>query len=87
MTEAVLKSVREVCGVEDCQGVYERREVAHLLQHEGQTVIVDRVPLLVCPICGHRQLGPQTLRRIETAIRTADGPTAWVPVYGYKSWL
>ena len=86
MAERGAKGVLR-CAVSGCSGIFEKREVMHVLQYQDRPLVVDQVPALVCSACGYQVLKPEVLRRVETVIRMADGPAEWAPVYRYENWL
>jgi YgiT-type zinc finger domain-containing protein len=69
------------CSIEGCPGEYESRYIVHVVRHEGQVVVVDRVPAEVCSVCGDVLLAPETIRQIETVLKTRGRPTRTAPVY------
>ena len=71
------------CSIEGCPGEYEAREIVHTVRHHGQVVVIDRVPAEVCSMCGDVLLKPETVRQIETLLRTATCPVKTVPLYEY----
>ena len=71
------------CSIEGCPGEYEERKIVHTVRHQGQVVVIDHVPGEVCSVCGDVLLKPETVRRIETLLRTATRPTSTVPLYEY----
>ncbi|MCG2768457.1 MAG: YgiT-type zinc finger protein [Chloroflexota bacterium] len=71
------------CSIEGCPGEYEERKIVHTVCHQGQVVVIDRVPAEVCSVCGDVLLKPETVRRIETLLRTTTRPTSTVPLYEY----
>jgi YgiT-type zinc finger domain-containing protein len=73
------------CSMEDCTGDYEERRVVHTVRYQGQVVVIDHVPAEVCSVCGDVLFRPETVRRIETMLRSAGEPSARVPLYEYAS--
>ena len=71
------------CSIEGCPGEYEERLIVHTVRHCGQIVVIDHVPAEVCSVCGDVLLRPETVRRIETLLRTAAFPARRVPLYEY----
>lgn len=71
------------CSIEGCPGDYEEREVVHTVRHRGQVVVIDRVPAEVCSVCGDVLLKPDTVRGIESLLRTEERPSRSVPLYEY----
>lgn len=84
MDNAHSKETREVkCTLEGCSGEYEERKIVHTVRHRGQVIVIDHVPAEVCPVCGDVLLKPETVRQIETLLRTARRPAGTVPLYEY----
>ena len=71
------------CSIEGCPGEYEERRVVHTVRHRGQVVVIDHVPAEVCSVCGDVLLKPETVRHIETLLRTTTRPAGTVPLYEY----
>jgi YgiT-type zinc finger domain-containing protein len=71
------------CSIEGCPGEYEKRKIAHTVRHKGQVVVIDHVPAEVCSVCGDVLLKPETVRGIETLLRTTTRPVSVVPLYEY----
>ncbi len=71
------------CSIEGCPGKYEEKKIVHTVRHQGQVIVIDHVPAEVCPVCGDVLLKPETVRRIETLLRTAPRPESKVPLYEY----
>jgi len=55
----------------------------HTVRHQEQVIVIDGVPAEVCPVCGDVLLKPETVRRIESLLRTAGRPASTVPLYKY----
>ena len=64
------------CSIEGCPGVSELRKVTHTVQHQGEVIVVDRVPADVL-------FAPDTVRRIEDLLRTGARPTRTAPLYEF----
>jgi YgiT-type zinc finger domain-containing protein len=58
------------CSIEGCPGEYEERKIVHTVRYQGQVIVIDHVPAEVCTICGDVLLKPETVRGIETLLRT-----------------
>jgi YgiT-type zinc finger domain-containing protein len=71
------------CSIKGCPGTYEERLIVHTVRSQGQTIVIDYVPAEVCPVCGDVLLAPETVRQIETLLRTAAPPVRTVPLYEY----
>ena len=71
------------CSIEGCQGVSELRKVTHTVWHQGEVIVIDRVPADVCSVCGDVLFAPDTVRRIEDMLRTGKRPTRTAPLYEF----
>jgi len=71
------------CTIAGCPGVYEFRTVVHTVKHQGEVMVIDHVPAEVCNVCGDVLLTPETVRRIETLLKTTPPPTRNVPLYEF----
>ena len=71
------------CSIEGCPGEYEERQIVHTVRYHDQVIVIDHVPAEVCSICGDVLLKPETVRRIETLLRTTTLPAGTVPLYEY----
>lgn len=75
--------IKMKCSIEGCPGEYEERKIVHTVRHQEQVIVIDHVPAEVCPVCGDVLLKPETVRRIETLLRTTSRPAGTVPLYEY----
>ena len=71
------------CSIGGCPGEYEERRIVHTVRHQEQVIVIDGVPAEVCSVCGDVLLKLETVRRIETLLRTTSRPTGTVPLYEY----
>lgn len=71
------------CSIGGCPGAYEPKAIVHTVRFRGQTIVIDNVPAEVCSVCGDVLLSPETVRQIETLLRTAAPPVRMVPLYEY----
>ncbi len=71
------------CSIEGCPGEYEERKIVHTVRYQGQVIVIDHVPAEICSACGDVLLKPETVRGIETLLRTAPRPAGRVPLYEY----
>jgi HTH-type transcriptional regulator/antitoxin MqsA len=62
---------------------YEDRLVTHTVHHEGEIVIIDRVPAEVCTICGDVLFKPKVVRKIGSILQQRIQPAQMVPLYEY----
>ena len=73
------------CTIENCQGEYEERLIVHTVRYKGQIIVIDHVPAEVCRICGDVLLKPQTVRQIESLLRSLPQPKQTVPLYEFAT--
>lgn len=71
------------CSIEGCPGEYEERQIVHTVRYYGQVMVIDHVPAEVCSVCGDVLLRPETVRQIESLLRTAIRPARTVSLYDY----
>ena len=71
------------CSIEGCPGEYEQRLVFHTVRHRGELVVIDHVPAEVCVVCGDVLFTPNTVRRIESLLRSGRRPDGRVSLYQY----
>jgi YgiT-type zinc finger domain-containing protein len=71
------------CSIQGCPGEYENREIVHTVRHEGEIVVLDKVPAQVCSVCGDTLLDPDTVRSIERILDSKDRTERNAPVYTY----
>lgn len=66
-----------------CADTFEERTVSQPLKFNGQIVIFENVPALVCSQCGEVLLRPEIVRRMEELGRGERPPSRMdqVPVY------
>jgi YgiT-type zinc finger domain-containing protein len=75
------------CRIAGCPGEYERREILHVERHNGEPVVIDRVPADVCGFCGDVLLAWETVGRLEELARNLPQPLRMIPLYDYSSKL
>jgi YgiT-type zinc finger domain-containing protein len=71
------------CTIQGCPGEYESRTVVHAVKHRGKVIVIDHVPAEVCSVCGDVLFAPETVRRIESLLRTNGQPARNVPLYEF----
>jgi YgiT-type zinc finger domain-containing protein len=71
------------CSIEGCPGHYELKTVTHTVRHTGEVVVIDHVPAEVCDVCGDVLFSPETIRRVESILRSMRKPDTTVPLYEY----
>lgn len=73
------------CSIQGCPGEYEDREILHTVRHKGDIVVLDKVPVQVCAICGDTLLDPDTVRGIERILDSKGRTERNAPVYTYAT--
>ncbi len=73
----------EVCRSCRSPDTYEKRAVSQPLKFNGQIIIFENVPALVCRQCGETLLSAETVKRMEELGRGERPPSRMdkVPVY------
>lgn len=71
------------CGVDECSGEYEERDVVHTVRQGNRIIVIDHVPAEVCNVCGDVLFTPETVRKIEFLRHTALPPVRTVPLYDF----
>ena len=77
------EAMSKKCSITGCPGEYEERKIAHTLRRNGQIIVIDHVPAQVCCACGDVLLAPDTIRRLETLMKTTERPAGTAPLYEY----
>lgn len=67
------------CSIEGCPGEYKERKIVHTVVRKGRVIVIDHVPAEVCTVRGDALLKPETVRRIETLLRTTTRRAGTVP--------
>lgn len=71
------------CSIIGCSGEYDARQIVHTVRYREQIIVIKHVPAEVCSDCGDVLLAPDTVRHIETLLRTPTQPAGTVPLYEY----
>ncbi len=71
------------CTIQGCPGEYESRSIVHTVKYLGEVIVIDHVPAEVCTFCGDVLLTPETVRRIESLLKTQGRPARNVPLYEF----
>ena len=66
---------------DQCQGQYGNKTIVLSFQREGESVVVEDVPALVCDICGDTLLSEATVRDVEALLEREPEGTA--PLYRF----
>ncbi len=73
----------EHCRIAGCPGEYEQRRRLHATSHNGQPVVIDGVPMLVCDFCGDTLLSWETVRCLEELREPPPQPARMIPLYQF----
>lgn len=65
-------------------GKYEERTVLYTAKRQGEPILIEDVPALVCPVCGDTLFTAQTIKRIERMKEALPVPTKQAPVFTLK---
>jgi len=71
------------CTIQGCPGEYEARFVVHTVRRRGEVIVIDHVPAEVCGVCGDVLFAPETVRRIETLLRSRPDAARTAPIYEF----
>jgi len=71
------------CMMRGCAGNYEDRRILHTVRHQGEVVVIDRVPAEVCDVCGDVLLHPETVANLERMLKALRTPKRTARVYDY----
>ena len=69
------------CTLTECSGVYEKKNVAHVVRHKGKAVVLENVPVEICSVCGDVLLTLETAEAIEQLLKNPGRPAGEAPVY------
>jgi len=69
------------CTVQGCPGTYETKTITHMVQHDGETILIEGVPAEVCSVCGDVLLSLETVEHIEKLLQHPGIPAHTAPVY------
>ena len=71
------------CTMVGCPGTYEPRETVVVERAQGQSLVIEHVPVEVCDVCGDVLFRLETVRRLEALRHTAASSQRTVPLYAY----
>ena len=69
------------CSIKGCPGTCETKTITHMVQHDGETILIEGVPAEVCSICGDVLLSLETVEHIEKLLQHPGTPAHTAPVY------
>lgn len=70
-------------GIDGCTGCYEERQILHVERRDGQSIVIDHVPALVCSIRGDVLLTPATVRRLDRLVQPDSRAPRSAPMFEY----
>ena len=71
------------CSIKGCPGEYEKKRIVHTVRRKKQVIVIDHIPAEVCTVCSDTILTPETMRHVETLLKTKAKPASQVPLYEY----
>ena len=63
---------------------YEPKKILFRGKQNGQPMMVDEVPALVCQVCGDTVLEPDVVRHIEALLTSEEQPKKRYPVFVFS---
>jgi YgiT-type zinc finger domain-containing protein len=67
-----------------CHGALEEKMVTFTAWAEGQLVVIERVPALVCEACGETYYTPEVVDRVQSLIASDAQPDRTVEAAVYQ---
>ena len=80
----VKESIEMKCSIVGCPGEYEERKIMHSVPHQGQVIVIHRVPAEVCLVRGDIPLKPETGRRPEKLLEKPSQTSETVALDQYS---
>ncbi|MBN1218746.1 MAG: YgiT-type zinc finger protein [Anaerolineae bacterium] len=71
------------CTVQGYPGEMEARKIVHTFMREGQPIVVEDLPALVCPVCGYTVLDLEVLDILFTLDPKIASPVGQAPVFRF----
>jgi YgiT-type zinc finger domain-containing protein len=72
------------CRVDPQHGEYEERTVLHTARRQGEPILIEDVPALVCTVCGDTLFTAQNMKQIEGMKEALPAPTKQASVFTLK---
>lgn len=69
------------CITQRCPGEMEHRRIIHTFMRDGNPIIVEDLPALVCPVCGYMVLDLQVLDVLFAFDPATAQPMRQAPVF------
>ena len=73
------------CTVQGCPGEMEERRIVHTFVRDGQPIVVENLPALVCPVCGYTVLDLKVLDLLFALDPETAKPVGQAPVFRLPS--
>jgi len=69
------------CIVQGCPGEMEQRRIVHTFVRNGNPIVVEDLPALVCPACGYTVLDLHVLDTLFALDSDTETPVGQAPVF------
>ena len=69
------------CPVQGCPGEMEQRRIVHTFIRDGQPIVVEDLPALVCPVCGYTVLDLRVLDMLFALDPESESPVGRAPIF------
>ena len=69
------------CIVQGCPGEMEQRRIVHTFVRNGNPIVVEDLPALVCPVCGYTVLDLHVLDAVFALDLETETPVGQAPVF------
>ncbi len=69
------------CPVQGCPGEMEQRRIVHTFIRNGQPIVVEDLPALVCPVCGYTVLDLRVLDMLFSLDPESESPVGQAPIF------
>ncbi|TEU16320.1 MAG: YgiT-type zinc finger protein [Anaerolineales bacterium] len=69
------------CIVQGCPGEMEQRRIVHTFVRDGNPIVVEDLPALVCPVCGYTVLDLRVLDTLFALDPETETPVGQAPVF------
>jgi YgiT-type zinc finger domain-containing protein len=69
------------CVTQGCPGEIEDRRIVHTFMRDGNPIIIEDLPALVCPVCGYTVLDLQVLDVLFAFDPATAQPVRQAPVF------
>jgi len=69
------------CIVQGCPGEMEQRRILHTFVRNGNPIVVEDLPVWVCPVCGYTVLDLHVLDTLFALNPETETPVGQAPVF------